>query len=97
MSISITRRGLIKALVVILLTIGMIGLLTYVYVFHIEPVWFSVERIEIPIPDVLPAEFHGFRIDKNKELAAPEPRIRGRLEGIPGRCNSNFHGMCSLL
>jgi predicted MPP superfamily phosphohydrolase len=39
----------------------LIGLGIYGYVFHIEPVWYTVERIEIPIPD-LPPEFHNFRI-----------------------------------
>jgi predicted MPP superfamily phosphohydrolase len=61
MTLSITRQGLVRALAVILATVVLIGLGIYGYVFHIEPVWYTVERIEVPIPD-LPPEFHNFRI-----------------------------------
>lgn len=61
MTLSITRQGLVRALAVILATVVLIGLGIYGYVFHIEPVWYAIERIEIPIPD-LPPEFHNFRI-----------------------------------
>jgi predicted MPP superfamily phosphohydrolase len=61
MTLNFSRRSFVKALVAILVTVGVIGLLLYGYVFHIEPIWYTVERIEIPIPN-LPQEFHDFRI-----------------------------------
>jgi predicted MPP superfamily phosphohydrolase len=61
MPLSFTRRSFLKALGVSLVTVGAVGLVGYGYVFHIEPIWYTVERIEIPIPD-LPPEFHDFKI-----------------------------------
>lgn len=53
--------GCARKLVIVLATTGISLLCMYAYSFHIEPSWFSVERVEIPIPG-LPAEFESFKI-----------------------------------
>lgn len=57
----ISRRSTLKLIGAGSLGIGMTGLSGYLYAFHIEPHWLSIERISIPFPD-LPEAFAGFKI-----------------------------------
>lgn len=58
---ALSRRGCLKSLGIGALSATAAGLLGYGYVFHVEPEWLSLERIDVPITDLPPA-FNRFRI-----------------------------------
>lgn len=58
---ALSRRGFLKTLGCSVIGVSAAGLIGYAYAFHVEPEWYTIERIDIPIPDLPPA-FHNFRI-----------------------------------
>jgi predicted MPP superfamily phosphohydrolase len=60
-STPLSRRCFMKTLGISALSITAAGLLGYGYVFHVEPEWLSLERVQVSIAK-LPSGFQGFRI-----------------------------------
>ncbi len=73
-----------------------IALLGYVYVFHIEPLWYKVERVEIAV-DRLPPAFNHFRVVCLSDFHQEPHAGVGYIERVVQRVNELEPDMICLL